>query len=143
VLAVLASAARPLLELAALRQREAGLRDGLRQIRSAIDRYEQAVATGRVLRPAEAPAGLPVYPDSLELLVQGVPLSAEPEAPRIHFLRRLPRDPFADPALPAAATWVLRASDSPPDSPRPGRDVFDVMSRHEGVALDGTNYRDW
>jgi general secretion pathway protein G len=93
--------------------------------------------------PADAPAGRPVYPASLELLVQGVPVSAEAGSPQRHFLRRVPRDPFADPALPAAAGWALRASDSPPDAPRAGRDVFDLASRHEGTALDGTRYSEW
>jgi general secretion pathway protein G len=143
ILGVLATAARPLVELAALRHKEAALREGLRQIRGAIDRYEQAVATGAVVRPADAPPGRPVYPASLLLLVEGVPVSAEAGAPRQVFLRRLPRDPFAEPGLAAADTWALRASDSPHDNPRPGRDVFDIASRHEGTALDGTRYRDW
>jgi general secretion pathway protein G len=64
VLGVLAAAARPLLELATLRQKEAALRDGLRQVRTAIDAYEQAVWRGEVLRPADAEPGLPVYPAS-------------------------------------------------------------------------------
>jgi general secretion pathway protein G len=55
----------------------------------------------------------------------------------------VPRDPFADPSMPAAATWALRASDSPPDAPAAGRDVFDVASRHAATALDGTRYGDW
>ena len=143
ILGVLAAAARPLLELAALRHKEASLRESLRHIRNAIDSYERAVAEGSVQRPADTLPGLPVYPATLQLLVQGVPVSADANAPRRYFLRRLPRDPFADPELPAVETWALRASDSPPESPRPGRDVFDVASRHEGTALDGSRYRDW
>jgi general secretion pathway protein G len=143
ILAVLAAAARPVLELAALRQRETALRDGLRQIRGAIDRYEQAVAEGQVLRPPDSAVGRPVYPATLQTLVQGVPVGAEANAPVRHFLRRLPRDPFADASLPAAATWGLRSSVSPRDAPRPGADVFDVYSQSERQALDGTRYRDW
>ncbi len=143
ILAVLAAAARPVLELAALRQREAALRDGLRQIRSAIDSYEQAVADGRVLRPPDTAASQPIYPATLQTLVQGVPVSSEPNAPKRYFLRRLPRDPFADASLPAAATWGLRSSASPHDAPKAGPDVFDVYSLSEREALDGTRYRDW
>jgi general secretion pathway protein G len=143
ILGVLAAAARPLVELSAQRHKEAALRQALREIRSAIDAYARAVERGEVLRPADAPAGRPVYPASLELLVQGVPVSAEPGAPRRHFLRRVPRDPFADAGQPASATWALRASDSPAEAPRAGRDVFDVASRHEATALDGSRYADW
>ncbi len=143
IMGVLVAAARPLVELAAQRHKESSLRTALREIRLAIDAYARAVETGQVVRPADAPAGRPVYPASLELLVQGVATSREPDAPRRHFLRRVPRDPFADPALPAAATWALRSSDSPPEAPRPGRDVFDVASTHDAVALDGSRYRDW
>jgi general secretion pathway protein G len=143
MLGVLAAAARPLLELAATRQREHVLRHGLRQIRTAIDAYERAVATGSVPRPPGAPKEGPVYPPSLRLLVDGVAVGEEADAPRRYFLRRLPRDPFADAELPAEETWGLRASDSAPDAPAPGKDVFDVHSRAPGIALDGTRYRDW
>ncbi len=143
IMGVLAAAARPLVELAAQRHKESALRQALRDIRGAIDAYARAVETGQVVRPADVPAGRPVYPASLELLVQGVPTSRETDAPRRHFLRRVPRDPFADASVPAAMTWALRASDTPPEAPRAGRDVFDVASRHDGTALDGTRYRDW
>lgn len=143
ILGVLAAAARPLLELQARRHKEAELRLALRQIRGAIDAYEQAVATRAIPRPPEAPASGPVYPPSLRVLVEGVPIGTEAEAPRRYFLRRVPRDPFADRTLPAEDGWALRSSDSAPDAPRPGRDVFDVASRSPGRALDGTSYRDW
>lgn len=143
ILGVLAAAARPLLELQSRRHKETELRQALRQIRSAIDGYEQAVANGAIARPPGAPASGPVYPSSLRLLSEGVPVSAEPGAPRRYFLRRVPRDPFADRSLPAEDSWALRSSDSPADAPRPGRDVFDVASRAPGTALDGTAYREW
>jgi general secretion pathway protein G len=143
ILGVLATAARPLLELAAKREREFELRHGLRQIRNAIDAYETAVAKGALPRPPEAPREGPIYPRSLRLLTEGVATGDAPDAPRRYFLRRLPRDPFADPELPPEQTWGLRGSDSGPNSPRPGRDVFDVYSRATGMALDGTRYRDW
>jgi general secretion pathway protein G len=101
-----------------------------------------------VARRAIAPgADATVYPPTLQALVAGVPLIDEQGRPRndarLYLLRRLPRDPFADPALPAAETWGLRASSSPPDAPEAGADVFDVYSRSPLVALDGTRYRDW
>jgi general secretion pathway protein G len=146
ILGVLAAVAVPMLELAARRAQEQALREGLRQIRTALDAYKAAADAGRIARPREG--GASGWPPSLEILEQGAPLvDARGERlegePRLRLLRRLPRDPFADPALPAAATWGLRSSDSPPDDPRPGADVFDVHSRSERRALDGTPYRQW
>ena len=153
-------AARPVLALAQQRQQEWALRQALRQIRGAIDAYKLAADQGRIA----VPAGSSGWPPSLAVLVQGVVMAAPP-APagadatattgatsasagatpirRIHLLRRLPRDPFADPALPAADTWALRSSDSPPDAPQPGADVFDVASRSDRRALDGSRLADW
>jgi general secretion pathway protein G len=142
ILGLLAGAARPLLELGAQRQREMALRDALRQIRGAIDDYAEAVASGELQRPEHAQPERPVYPPDLQTLVQGAPRARQGEPPR-HFLRRLPRDPFADPSLPAADTWRLRSSTSPPDAPQPGADVFDVLPSAQGRALDGSDYRDW
>ncbi len=62
---------------------------------------------------------------------------------RIYFLRRIPREPFADASVPAAQTWGLRSYSSPPDAPQAGRDVYDVYSRTDGVGLDGSAYRSW
>jgi general secretion pathway protein G len=145
IVGILVAAAVPLHELAQQRVRESELREGLRTLRIAIDAHKAAVEARRVAAGVD---GTP-YPATLEVLVQGVALidaqdgQPQPAPKRLYLLRRLPRDPFADPALPAAQTWGLRASDSPPDSPRPGRDVFDVFSQSERVALDGTRLRDW
>jgi general secretion pathway protein G len=149
IVGVLAAAARPLLELQQQRAREFALRDALRQIRTAIDAYKQAADEKRLALKV----GSSGWPPSLDALVDGVPLAekaaseadASPSAQRqrLYLLRRLPRDPFADPALPARDTWALRASDSPPDAPAPGRDVFDVASMSERRALDGSFYKDW
>jgi len=71
---------------------------------------------------------------------QGQPLA---DGRRLYLLRRLPRDPLAEPSLSAAASWGQRSSQSPPDAPAAGDDVFDVFSRSERGALDGSRYRDW
>jgi general secretion pathway protein G len=80
---------------------------------------------------------------NLQVLVDGVQDAKSPNTRRIYFLRRLPRDPFAPAELPAAETWGLRAYDSPADAPREGRDVYDVFSRSERKALDGSRLKDW
>jgi len=139
MLAVLAGAARPLLQLSVQRSQEFRLREALRQIRGALDAYKRAAEAGQIrLGPEDSG-----YPRSLDELWRGVPDIKSPEGRKLYFLRRLPRDPFAEAEPGAAETWGLRAADSPPDEPRPGRDVFDVYSLSERRALDGTRYKDW
>ncbi len=139
IVGILAAAAHPILALATRRQNEFALRQNLRLLRSGIDAYKQAVADGTVAAAADTSG----YPPTLHTLVDGVPDAHSPNGRKLYFLRRLPRDPLADPALPAEQTWGLRSYDSPPEAPQPGRDVFDVNSLSDGVGLDGTPYRDW
>lgn len=140
---ILATAAVPLVELALRRAQEHALREGLRTLRSAIDAYRHEVEARHI---AAGPDGSP-YPPTLEALVAGVPLLDEQGQPRadkrVYFLRRLPRDPFAPAGGPAAAGWGLRASTTPPDAPQPGADVYDVFTRSEARALDGSLLKDW
>jgi general secretion pathway protein G len=140
ILGVLASVALPLAELAVKRAKEQELRAGLRQIRSALDEYKKAVDEGRVAKKADESG----YPPRLELLVDGAVDAKDPGRRRIYFLRRLPRDPFAeDAALPAAETWGKRSYASPPDAPAEGADVFDVYSRSPLVGINAVPYRQW
>lgn len=139
MVSILASAAMPLAALSKRRSQEAELRQSLRTIRLALDEYKRAWEQGRIERKPDQSG----YPPNLDLLVKGVVDVSSPKAGRIYFLRRLPRDPFSDSSLPAAATWGLRSYASPPDAPATGVDVFDVYSLTEGVSLDGTPYRRW
>lgn len=140
ILALLASVAVPFAQLVQQRHKEEELRDALRQIRTALDAYKQGVKEGRI----EAPADASGYPSNLDLLWQGVADKSKPDASRLYFLRRLPRDPFyPDSAAPPAATWGLRSYASPPDVPSAGRDVFDVYSLSPVTGLNGVPYREW
>lgn len=137
---ILASAAMPLAALHKRRTQEAELRQALRTVRTAIDDYKRAWDQGHIEKKADDSG----YPPTLEALVQGVPDITSPRGGRIYFLRRLPRDPMvSDPSVSAAATWGLRSYASPPDAPAPGKDVFDVYSREDKLAMDGTAYQDW
>jgi len=139
MLGVLASAARPLLELSVQRSREQELRQALRTLRGALDAYKRAADAGSIVQSPEDSG----YPPNLQLLVDGVADAKSPKERRIYFLRRLPRDPFAPAELPPAETWGLRAYDSPADAPQAGKDVYDVFSRSERRALDGSRLKDW
>jgi general secretion pathway protein G len=139
ILGVLALGLLPLNDLAVQRAKESELRMALRQIRGALDAYKRAAEEGRVERKADESG----YPRRLEDLVSGVKDAKAADGRKIHFLRRVPRDPFADAALPAERSWGLRSYASAPDSPAEGRDVFDVYSRSERVGLNGVPYRQW
>jgi general secretion pathway protein G len=139
IVSILASAAMPLAALHKRRAQEAELRLALRTIRLALDDYKRAWDAGKIEKKADASG----YPPDLMTLVNGMPDSTSPKSGRIYFLRRLPRDPFADSSVSAAQSWGLRSYASPPDAPTPGADVFDVYSRAEGMGLDGTPYRQW
>jgi general secretion pathway protein G len=145
---VMAMTAMPLVEVVSVKQREVELRQALRTIRGALDAYKAAADAG-LLPKAAGESG---YPASLELLTVGLETSkpkaatgaAAQDAPRIVFLRQLPRDPFhPDPLTPAAQTWATRSYASRPDDPQPGSDVFDVASKSARTALDGSAYRNW
>lgn len=139
ILAVLAGGAMTFADLAVRRSNEQELRSALRQVREAIDAYKQAADAGRIRRAADESG----YPHTLAELTEGVVDATNAKGAKIYFLRRLPRDPFADPALPAAETWGLRSYASDPDNPRPGRDVFDVYSLSTRAGMDGRPYRHW
>jgi general secretion pathway protein G len=141
IASILASAAMPLAALSKRRAKEAELRQSLRTIRMALDDYKRAFDQGKFGQPKKVEQS--GYPPSLDVLVNGVPTGATANQKRIYFLRRLPRDPFADPDVPDAQTWGLRSYASPPDAPTPGADVFDVYSRSQGVGLDGIAYSRW
>ncbi|MBI3523797.1 MAG: type II secretion system protein [Betaproteobacteria bacterium] len=140
IVSILASAAVPLMDLAAQRSKELELRRVLREIRRGLDAYKQAVNEGRVMRKM----GESGYPHALADLEAGVLDAKDPSGKRIYFLRRLPRDPlYPDPSAPAEKTWGKRSYASPPDNPREGEDVFDVYSLSEGIGLNGIPYRQW
>lgn len=139
ILGLLAAMAMPVAELVAKRQKEQDLRLALREIRQAIDEYKRLADAGRIARRV----GDSGYPRTLDELVVGVPDLAHPKGARIYLLRRIPRDPFAPFGVDGAASWAQRSYASPPDAPAEGDDVYDVLSRSDGVGLNGVPYRKW
>ena len=134
IVAILASAARPLSELNVKRAKELELRRALREIRDGLDAYRQAAEDGRI----ERRVGDAGFPRRLEDLVEGVEDRRAANKQRIYFLRRLPRDPMTP-----EGQWGLRSYASPPDAPAPGDDVFDVYTLSNGVGINGRPYREW
>jgi len=140
VMAVLASMAMPLARIAIQREREQELKVALREIRAAIDAYQ----TVRTVSSSGGTEGVSACPPSLIALTQ---LMADPRpganGQMIRFLRRVPRDPFADPNSLAEQSWGLRSYLSEANAPKAGADVYDVYSLSTQQALDGTWLKDW
>lgn len=142
IVALLASVAFPMAEMALQRSKERELRAALWQIRESLDAYKKAWDEGHILHQV----GESGYPPSLQILVDGVEDAKSPDAakPRIYFLRRIPRDPFnQEDGSPPEQTWGVRSYASSAADPKVGRDVFDVYSLATGKGLNGVPYREW
>jgi general secretion pathway protein G len=141
IVGLLATVALPMAELMVQRNKERELRLALREVRTALDAYKQAVDEGRIAHSVQASG----YPPSLRVLVEGVPDARSPDKKaRINFLRRIPRDPmFSDASKSAEETWGKRSYASSFDAPEEGDDVYDVFSVSSGVGLNGIPYRNW
>ena len=140
IMGLLAGVGLPLAELSHQRTKEEDLRRALREIRGAIDAYKRLVDEGRVAKAADDSG----YPPSLDALVIGVQDARSPQGTKLYLLRSLPRDPFASAEIAApAATWNLRSYASPPEDPRPGRDIYDVHSKSAALGFNGLAYRNW
>src|SRR6202140_5671928 len=98
IIGLLATAAMPLAQLVAKREKEADLRAGLRDIRTALDAYRQAAQSGHITQELGASG----YPPDLKSLYSGVEDAASEKKVNLYFLRRLPGDPFfRDGSVPA------------------------------------------
>lgn len=140
IIGTLATVAVPFVETTVRREKERELRIALRDIRQAIDAYKLAASSGKIA-VREDQSG---YPPSLIELVSGVDDISRPNAAKLYFIRKIPRDPFyADANQPAIKTWGLRSFQSSPEQPREGDDVFDVYSLSNKTGLNGIPYAEW
>lgn len=134
ILLVLASAALPVVRFSVQRTKEAQLHKALREIRDAIDHYKD-YADRNLIRVEVGSEG---YPPDLESLVKPIQVGAGSDR-KVRFLRRIPLDPMT-----GRAEWNLQSVQDDPDSTSwGGKNVFDVHSKSQGTALDGTKYADW
>ena len=138
ILIILASAVLPLAQVTSQRQREAELRRNLREVRTAIDKFKDAVDTGQIATTELKPDN-EGYPPDLETLVEGVPAANDASGRKLKYLRRIPPDPMTN-----STEWGLRSYQDKPDSTSwGGQNVFDVYTTFDGTALDKTKYKDW
>ena len=134
ILMILSSAALPIARYTIVHKKEELLRYDLRQMKDAIDRYKD-LADRNLIRVEVGSEG---YPPDLETLVKGVQLGAGNDR-KVRFLRSVPKDPMT-----GQTDWGLRCvSDEPDSTSWCGKSVFDVYSKSQGTASDGTRYADW
>jgi general secretion pathway protein G len=154
IIAILASIALPVARFGIRRQKEMELRDRLRKITEAIDRYHDLMLMGQMnpqqqqqqqpgqlpmVRPAQMQAlGSDGYPKDLEELLKGVKMS---DGKTVRLLRE--RD-LIDP-MTGRNEWItLSTTDDPDTSMSNGDNVYEVHSTSTALSLDGkTRYNEW
>jgi general secretion pathway protein G len=131
IISILACAALPVAKYQVKRSKERELRRDLWEMRDAIDRYKDAADRGAIQIKADSLG----YPPDLQTLVDGVNIQEK----KVRFLRAIPTDPMTK-----TTDWGLRSNQDEPDSDSwGGQNVFDVYSKSDGTALDGTKYSTW
>ena len=131
ILVILTGMAIPLARVTIKREREHVLRRDLWEMRDAIDRFKDAADRGAF----QTKVGTEGYPPDLETLVNGLDVNGK----KVRFLRRIPVDPMT-----GTNEWGMRSmADDPESDSWGGQNVFDVYTKSQGTALDGTAYKDW
>ncbi|HEY7351418.1 MAG TPA: type II secretion system protein [Terriglobales bacterium] len=131
IMLILSTMALPLARVTIKREREKELRAALWQLRDGIDRYKDASERGAF----QIKVGSEGYPPDLDTLVNGVDVGGK----KLKFLRRIPTDPMT-----GNTEWGMRSMQDDPNSDSwSGDNVFDVYTKSDGTALDGTKYKDW
>jgi general secretion pathway protein G len=131
IISILTLAVLPFARIEVKRNKERELRQDLWEMRAAIDAYKDAADKGGIQTKADSNN----YPPDLQTLVDGVDIQDH----KVRFLRSIPTDPMTK-----STDWGLRANQDEPDSTSwGGQNVFDVYTKSDGTALDGTKYNTW
>jgi general secretion pathway protein G len=136
ILLVLTSMAVPLARMNVRRIKERQLRESLEEIRHAIDKYKDMADGGKMGIQKLDSYG---YPESLQAMVDGVKGSGQAADTKLKFLRRIPYDPMT-----RTREWGVRSmQDDPKSTGWGGQNVFDVYTKSDEKAADGTPYAEW
>ncbi len=149
ILSILAALILPSAQLMSKRSKEVELKRNLRIIRTAIDDYKKTndklVLENKKIKGLNANDTDSGYPKTLDELVEGHDFGGLLKEKK-KFLRKVPLDPFADKQMISSPEWgwSLRSYSDKPDTSSWGKeDVYDVSSRNNGTAIDGSKYKDW
>ena len=131
ILLTLTFLAIPLERVNIKRERERELHFALWEMRDAVDRYKDACDRAAFRSKVDSEC----YPPDLDKLVNGEDVNGK----KLRFLRQIPKDPMT-----GNTEWGLRSMQDDPNSDSwDGNSVFDVYSKSQGTALNGTKYKDW
>lgn len=131
ILLILSTMVIPMARLSIKREKERRLRADLWEMRDAIDRYKIDADRGAFQTKVDSQN----YPPDLETLVKGVDIQGK----KVRYLRKIPIDPMT-----GTTEWGMRSMQDDPDSDSfGGQSVFDVYTKSQDEALDGTKYKDW
>lgn len=136
IIAVLAAVAVPMMETSIKREKEIELRRNLRILRSALDEYKKFVEENKIKKDKETYN----YPEELDELVEGLEYKDKKGDEQLKkFLRKIPIDPMTN-----SFEWGLRSyQDERDDSSWGGENIWDVYTKSERKAMDGTYYKEW
>ena len=154
IIFILASIAMPITKLTSKRTRELELRQNLRVIRTAIDQFKKdwdrneglligGMCVKNKLTCLDEKINTPFgFPRTLEVLLRVELSGGEAVAGDLKFkryLRRIPIDPMTN-----SFDWGLRCYTDEADADRwCGDSVYDVFTKSDGQATDGSKYKDW
>lgn len=139
IILLIASLAIPVAQTQVKRQKEVELRRALREIRTAIDKFQADAQRYPGIRTTLLnTVNAEGYPEELEWLYEGVDIG-DAAGTRIKYLRRLPVDPMT-----GEREWATRSSRDRPDALfSDGINIFDVRTTSEAVGLNGVPYNEW
>lgn len=133
IMLLLTTVALPVASIVVRREKESELKEDLRTMRNAIDRYKDFADSGMIPTEMDTYG----YPPTLDILVKGVALKGSKD--KYKFLRNIPVDPMT-----GTTDWGMRSMQDDPDSQSwGGQDVFDVFSKSQGTGMNGIAYADW
>jgi general secretion pathway protein G len=136
ILLILSTMAVPLARAKVRMERERELRYDLNDMRQAVNHYKDYCDAGYFGAPK---LGTNCWPETLDILVEGVKLPNDPTGKKVKFLRRIPIDPFT-----RTREWGMRSDQDDPSSQSwGGQNVFDVYSKTMEKAGDGSCYCEW
>jgi general secretion pathway protein G len=156
ILSLLAAMATPYARKSFKREKEIQLRETLRTVRTAIDRFHAEMEGKSAGGKDGAAVSENGYPLSLQALVEGVEKGEGDKKKRKRYLRSLPVNPFAPAGTPFESQWtfVSYQRETPviasssygatlAETQKVKKDIYDLHAVTQEIALDGTRYANW